>query len=86
MPLAGLVHLIFYCCDYNNLELIIIHREAREIIELVASVCPFAWALTAAAKSKGESLPVKSVCLCVCNPWAYEGNRADAVDRLLIKA
>ncbi len=41
-------------------------------------------ALPSAAKREGESLPVKSVCLCVCNPWAYAGNRADAVDRLLI--
>ncbi len=25
------------------------------------------------------------VCLCVCNQWAYAGNCADAVDRLLIQ-
>ncbi len=28
---------------------------------------------------------LQSVCLCACNQWAYADNRADAVDRLLIK-
>ncbi len=41
-------------------------------------------ALPSAAKSEEESLPVQSVCLCVCNEWACADNRADAVDRLLI--
>ncbi len=42
-------------------------------------------ALPSAAKSEEESLPVQSVCLCVYNQWACAGNRADAVDRLLIR-
>ena len=32
--------------------------------------------------SKEESLPVKSICLCVCNQWAYADNCADAGDWL----
>ena len=36
------------------------------------------------SKEQLESLPVKSVCLCVCNQWAYADNGADAVDRLLM--
>ncbi len=65
-----------------------INRETREIVYLVASVrpsvrmsvCPSVCALL----FEEESLPVTSICLCVCNQWAYADSYADAVDQLLI--
>ncbi len=49
----------------------VIDRESREIIHLVASVCP----------SVCHALLLLDVCLCVSNQWAYADNCAEAVDR-----
>ncbi len=76
-----------------KISIIIIDCEAKEIMYLVASVhlpvrpfvCLFVrLCVLSAVWSKEESLPVKSISLCVCNQWAYADNCADAVDRLLI--
>ena len=41
-------------------------------------------ALRSAAKSNRSHYQSSGVRLCVCNQWAYAGNCADTVDRLLI--
>ncbi len=41
-------------------------------------------ALPSAAKSNRSHYQSSGVRVCVCNQWAYAGNCADAVDRLLI--
>ncbi len=49
------------------------------------SVCLCALGFAECSKEQQPPLPVKGVCLCVCNQWACADNSADAVDRLLIK-
>ncbi len=64
---------------------VIIDCEGREIMYLVAfvrvRVCPSSPVWTRSNWSHYKSWGVR---LCVCNQWAYAGNCADAVDRLLI--
>ncbi len=51
---------------------------------LVARLCQVQQRATPQVWSWEKSLPVQSVCLCVCNQWGYADNCADAVNRLLI--
>ena len=54
-------------------------------MHLVVSVHPSAHLFVCLFWSKEESLPAQSICLCVCNQWAYADNHADAVDRHLFE-
>ncbi len=61
-----------------------IYRPRREkIIDLVASVRPFV-CLSVLSRLNRSHYQSSGVRLCVCDQWAYAGNCADAVDRLLI--
>ncbi len=69
---------------------VIIDREAREIMHLVASVRPSVCLsvrlcalsrLNRLTKSNRSHYESSGVCLCVYNQWAYAGNCAKAVDR-----
>ena len=71
----------------QKMDWLIIDREAREMMHLVASVRPFICALTAepfdpgfAEFSTEQSLPV--VCLCVSKQLTWMNNRADGINRL----
>ena len=78
-------------------KLLIIDREAREIMYLVASICPpvrlfvclcalsYLTRLTYDLKFGAKKSYYQSeVFVCVFNQWACAVNCADAVDRLLI--
>ncbi len=71
---------LYVCCnDFYR-------PRSEEIMYLVASVRPSVCPSVRPSVNTltPESLPVWSVCLCVCNQSAYADNHADAVDRLLI--
>ncbi len=63
---------------------LIIDREAREIMYLVASVCPSVRLSVNALTAEPFDYYQSKIFVCVCKCGACAANFADAVDRLLI--
>ena len=77
--------LVWNWCKMSNVSCACIFIDrvalAKQVDNALGSVRPSVRLFVCALLFE-PSLPVQSICLCVCNQWAYANNRADVVDQL----